>query len=81
MEGYIRKIVDRDGRMFGFITGDDMLDYFFLPSSIQRTMQYTFGDMKIGERVEFTPINGAKPNMWRAIEIRRSVNGSPDAAA
>lgn len=78
MTGFIRKIVNKDGRCFGFITGDNGVDYFFLPSMIQRTTGYQFDDARLNHRVEFTPIAGPKEGSWRAIEIQRQVhNGKP----
>jgi len=74
MTGYVRKLVDRDGRCFGFIAGDNGIDYFFLPSFVQKSQQYGFADFKIGTRVEFTQIPGPKANTWRAIEIRIDPN-------
>lgn len=71
MTGFIRKLVNHNGRMFGFITGDNGMDYFFLPGMVQKTVEYGFKDMKVSQRVEFLPISGMGPGQWRAIEIRR----------
>lgn len=79
MTGSVRKIVNRDnGSKFGFILGTNGVDYFFLPSMVQRMVPYTFDDLRVGVKVEFIPIAGEKEGQWRAIEIRKSgvVDGS-----
>lgn len=52
---------------FGFIQGEDMNSYFFIPPGLQRTT-IPFEGLKEGFAVEFTPIQ--HPRGPRAIEIR-----------
>lgn len=66
MFGTVRRIKDR----FGFIEGDDEIDYIFVPSSIQKTVQLEFKELKEGDRVQFEAILREKG--WAAIEIRRT---------
>lgn len=51
---------------FGFINGQDGIDYFFIPSGLQMTT-YRFHELKVGDDVQFIPIE--HPKGPRAIEI------------
>lgn len=61
--GKVRKL--KEG--YGFIAGDDGLDYFFHWTSMQQTSK-NFRELLVLDRVEFTIIKGDKGP--RAIEVR-----------
>ena len=63
--GSIKLIVRAKG--FGFIRGDDGLDYFFHRSGLEQTTT-PFEELQDAALVEFTPIDGQKGP--RAIEVR-----------
>lgn len=62
--GVVRKM--KEG--FGFIAGNDGVDYFFHWTSLQKT-SVKFSELEIGDRVEFTRIEA--PKGPRAIEVRK----------
>lgn len=62
--GVVRKM--KEG--FGFIAGNDGIDYFFHWTSLQKT-SVKFAELEIGDRVEFTRIEA--PKGPRAIEVRK----------
>lgn len=64
-EGSVRKI--KADRGFGFIAGDDGLDYFFHWTSMEKTTK-NFRDLEIQDRVSFIAIDGEKGP--RAILVR-----------
>lgn len=64
--GAIRKIKPDKG--YGFIAGDDGLDYFFHWSAMEMTSK-NFRDLKLQERVDFFPITIAEGKR-RATQIR-----------
>lgn len=56
---------------FGFITttiDGETVDFFFLPSALEKVDNATFSDLALGQTVEFTGIE--HPKGRRAIEIR-----------
>lgn len=63
MKGKVRKL--KEG--FGFIAGDDGLDYFFHWTALQQTTK-SFNELQVLDRVEGSVIEGAKGP--RLIEIR-----------
>lgn len=62
--GVVRKM--KEG--FGFIAGNDGIDYFFHWTALQKT-SVKFAELEIGDRVEFTRIEA--PKGPRAIEVRK----------
>lgn len=52
---------------FGFIQGEDGISRFFLPSGLQVSPGVSFGDLRVGMRVEFLHID--HPRGPRAFEI------------
>lgn len=55
MQGVI-KTLGRPGESkptFGFISGDDRIDRFFMPGVMVQPVQREFSDLKIGDRMEF----------------------------
>ena len=54
-----------DIRSFGFIAGDDGIDYFVHRSNIQREPPY----LEEGETVEFDTAPGQKPDTFQAIAV------------
>lgn len=64
MTGAIRTL--KDG--FGFIVGDDEVDYFFLASALDRMVGVKFEQLGEGQDVTFMPIE--HPRGPRAIEVR-----------
>jgi len=54
---------------FGFIRGDDGVDYFFHRSGLQMTT-CTFEELGVGQEVTFSRIEGPTNKGPRAIEIR-----------
>lgn len=65
MTGVIRTL--KDG--FGFIEGEDGLDYFFLASALDRMAGVTFDQLGDGQTVTFIGIE--HPKGPRAISVRR----------
>lgn len=63
IRGKVRKLLEG----FGFIAGDDGLDYFFHWTGLQQTTK-SFHDLKLLDRVEGSVIEGQKGP--RLIEIR-----------
>ena len=63
-KGVVRKM--KEG--FGFIAGNDGIDYFFHWTALQKT-SVKFAELEIGDRVEFTRIEA--PKGPRAIEVRK----------
>jgi len=64
LRGRIRRIK----KGFGWIAGDDGIDYFFHGTAMKKSSPRQFIDLKEQDRLEFTPI---KPELkgWRAIEL------------
>lgn len=60
-------VIEHLKETYGFICGDDRKSYFFIPTGLQ---VYTtkFEELKVGMKVEFTPI--AHPKGPRAIEVK-----------
>ena len=54
---------------FGFIEGENRVDYFFHRSGLQMTT-CTFEELGVGQEVTFEPIEGPTNRGPRAIEIR-----------
>lgn len=68
----VRLVLDRltgQSRGFGFVKGDDGLDYFLHRSGLEQTT-VSWAELREGQRVEFTPIDGAPGKGPRAIETR-----------
>lgn len=64
LTGAVRKL--KDG--FGFIAGNDGTDYFMHWTTIQSSSERkTFKDLKVGDRVSFTP--HVAPKGPRAIDV------------
>lgn len=63
---YIRGQVTRIYDTYGFISGDNGVSYFFMPSGLQRVSR-PFDTLVSGDRVEFIPIT--HPKGPRAIEV------------
>lgn len=64
----IKGTIARMHATFGFITGEDGVERFFIPSAMQRTCETPFDKLTAGMRVQFMPIEA--PKGPRAIEIR-----------
>lgn len=64
--GSIRKLKTDKG--YGFIAGDDGIDYFFHWSAMERTSK-NFRDLALQERVEFCSV-AVKEDKRRAVQIR-----------
>lgn len=64
--GRIRRIKQDKG--FGFIAGDDGIDYFFHWSTVKRLSPKDFRKMEVRDRVSFSPIKPPDHD-WRAIEV------------
>lgn len=47
------KLIHKDGKIFGVILGDDLRDYFFIPSFLR--VPSAFHALESGAHVEFTP--------------------------
>jgi CspA family cold shock protein len=62
--GVVRKM--KEG--FGFIAGNDGLDYFFHWTALQKT-SVRFSELEVGDRVEFLKLEA--PKGPRAIEIKK----------
>jgi cold shock CspA family protein len=67
IKGRIRKL--KDGKGFGFIAGDDGVDYFFHWTTVTKDSAKDFRVMEIRDRVEFSPVKPPEQD-WRAIEVR-----------
>jgi CspA family cold shock protein len=71
MRGVIKRLVtDKDtgqSRGFGFIRASDGTEHFLHRSGLERTTK-PWEDLREGDAVEFTPIDG--PKGPRAIEVR-----------
>jgi cold shock protein len=71
VEGAIRKI--KQDRGYGFIAGDDGIDYFFHWSAMDRQSK-NFRDCLVQERVSFEAVHVVDPqtheSKYRAIKIR-----------
>lgn len=65
LEGAVRKL--KQDRGFGFIAGDDGIDYFFHWSSMEKTSK-DFRELEVQDRVSFLVVVGDKGP--RAIQIR-----------
>lgn len=66
IRGRIRKVKIEKG--FGFIAGDDGIDYFFHWTAVQKSSPRIFRALEDRDRVSFSPIK--PPNKdWRAIEV------------
>lgn len=52
---------------FGFISGDDGDDFFFLPTALQKSTAVEFSQLRVGQGVQFTAIEHSKG--MRAIDI------------
>jgi cold shock CspA family protein len=63
--GAIRKL--KEDRGYGFIAGDDGVDYFFIWAGMEKTTK-NFRDLVLLDRVSFIPIAGDKGP--KAIQIR-----------
>lgn len=70
-EGSIRKI--KQDRGYGFIAGDDGIDYFFHWSAMDRASK-NFRELDVQERVSFEAVHVVDPttseSKYRAIKIR-----------
>lgn len=66
LKGRLRKL--RQDKGFGFIAGDDGVDYFFHWSVIVKNSMKEFRGMELRDRVEFSPINTPDKGP-RAIEV------------
>ena len=55
--------------MFGFVSGDDGRDYFFLPSSLDQTKPHRWPDLREGQKVEMDQIE-ARPKGVAANIVR-----------
>ncbi len=47
------KLISKQGKVFGVIVGDDLRDYFFIPSCLKSPPQFL--TIEINAVVEFTP--------------------------
>lgn len=47
------KLIEKQGKIYGVIIGDDLRDYFFIPSCLKLPAQ--FQTLEISAHVEFTP--------------------------
>lgn len=65
-KGRVRKLKPDKG--FGFIAGDDGIDYFFHWSAVRKGSARDFRTFEQRDRVEFSPIKPPDKD-WRAIEI------------
>lgn len=69
-EGAIRKIFNEGEKRFGFINGDDGVSYFFVPSFVQQGRGYMFKDLRVGDRLRFSPTPSDKgPQAQDVIKI------------
>jgi cold shock CspA family protein len=66
LKGRIRKM--RQDKGFGFIAGDDGVDYFFHWSTVRQSSTRDFRALQLRDRVEFSPVQpqGTGP---RGIEV------------
>jgi cold shock CspA family protein len=64
----MRGIIEKLHGTFGFIRGSDGIGYFFIPSCLQITQLKSFEDLRVGLKVEFTPID-THPKGPRALEV------------
>lgn len=67
MEQRIRGTIRSLKKGFGFISGDDNAQYFFLYNALEQTGP-KFDDLGEGQMVEFTPIE--HPKGMRAVNVR-----------
>jgi len=54
LRGRVRKV--RADKGFGFVAGDDGVDYFFHHSTFKKSTTKQLKDLSIGDRIEFSPI-------------------------
>ena len=47
------KLISKQGKVFGVIVGDDLRDYFFIPSCLKLPVQFPI--IEVSTIVEFTP--------------------------
>lgn len=52
IRGFV-KLIQKEGKIFGVIVGDDLRDYFFIPSCMK--MPPLFHSLELKTTVEFTP--------------------------
>lgn len=62
-----RGVIDTLYATYGFIRGDDRIQRFFIPSSLQTTQRIGWDDLHVGMVVEFIGIE--HPRGPRAIEV------------